>query len=100
MMQERAMAKRAKTDETGAITLRNLPAPVARAVREHAARYHISLNKAVIQLLEGALVAGGRARPGADDDLAGLAGAWSPRTARDAERRLAELRKVDPADWR
>src|SRR5437868_8305587 len=100
MMQGEVVRKRSKTDASATITLRKLPAPVARAVREHAARYHISLNKAVIQLLEGALVAGGPARPVGDDDLARLAGAWSPRTARDAERRLAELRKVDPADWR
>lgn len=93
------MGKRDNSDAMAAITLRNLPAPVARAVREHAARYHISLNKAVIQLLEGAVEARGGARP-VRDDLAHLAGSWSPKTARDAERRLAALRKLDPADWR
>jgi plasmid stability protein len=94
---ELAMAGKKKPTPNAAITLRNLPAPVARAVREHAARYHISLNKAVIQLLEGAL--GGAPRP-RRDDLARLAGSWSAQTARHAERKLAELRTIDEADWR
>ncbi|HEY2806940.1 MAG TPA: hypothetical protein VGI92_13865 [Gemmatimonadales bacterium] len=94
------MAKPRKTTEaTGAITLRNLPEPVARAVREHATRYHVSLNKAVIQLLEGALRPGARKRP-IRDDLSRLAGSLSPEAGRAMERRLAELRKIDPADWR
>ena len=87
-----------KPRANAAITLRNLPAPVARAVREHAARYHVSLNKAVIQLLEGALGAAPRAR--GRDDLARLAGSWSAKTARHAERTLADLRTIDAADWR
>lgn len=87
-----------KPTPNAAITLRNLPPPVARAVREHAARYHVSLNKAVIQLLEGAL--SGAARPRGPDDLSRLAGSWSAKTARHAERKLAELRAVDEADWR
>lgn len=85
---------------SGAITLRNLPAPVARAVREHAARYHVSLNRAVIELLEGAIGTKGTRGTTRYDDLAHLAGSWSGKIGREADAALAELRRINPEDWR
>jgi plasmid stability protein len=79
-----------------AITLRNLPEPVARAVRERAAKYHVSLNKAVIQLLEEAMGASGPPY----HDLDHLAGSWSKEQADEFDRLLAEQRRIDPEDWK
>ena len=93
------MAPKKKSSATRAITLRNLPAPVAKAVREHAARYHVSLNKAVIQLLEGALEAGGKKTP-IRDDLSRLAGTLPAAAAREMERALADSRRIHPDDWK
>lgn len=96
-----AARKKTRREAAGAITLRNLPAPVARAVREHAVRYHVSLNRAVIELL-GDVVGAGRRSGGKPvfDDLDHLAGSWSAKTAQSAEAALAELRRIDPEDWR
>ena len=93
------MATKKRRSASSAITIRNLPAPVAKAVREHAARYHVSLNKAVIQLLEGALEGGGRKMP-IRDDLSRLAGSLPAAAARDMERALADMRKIHPDDWK
>ncbi|MBI4541784.1 MAG: hypothetical protein HY705_02005 [Gemmatimonadetes bacterium] len=82
------------------ITLRNLPEPVVRAVREHAARYRISLNRAVIELLERGLGVGRGGKPPTYHDLDHLVGTWSGEEAEEFERQLAEQRKIDPELWR
>jgi hypothetical protein len=93
-------AKPTTPDTLKPITLRHLPAPLARAVRERAARYHISLNKAVIQLLDAAQgTSGTAAPPHAHRDLDHLIGAWTRPQARAAERLLAEQRPIDPEMW-
>ncbi len=82
-----------------AITLRNLPPEVARLVREKARAEGISLNQAVIRVLEAQL--GGRARTEAvHHDLDALAGAWSAAEAAAFEQALAEGRRVDEELWR
>lgn len=82
-----------------AITLRNLPEPVARAVRERAAKYHVSLNKAVIGLLEQAV--GGAAQPrGVKDAIDLIAGTWSKDEADAFDRHLKEIRTIDPELWK
>lgn len=83
-----------------AITLRNLPAAVGRAVRERAARYHVSLNKSVIQLLEDAVGASRKPAVEVHHDLDHLIGAWTAAQARAAERALAEQRRIDPELWK
>ena len=82
------------------ITLRNLPAPLARAVRERAARFRVSLNKAVIQLLEESLAGSGPGSGRVHDDLDHLIGSWTRQQARAAERLLAEQRRIDPEMWK
>jgi plasmid stability protein len=82
------------------ITLRNLPEPVGRAVRERAVRYHVSLNQSVIQLLEESL---GTAAPPEErvyHDLDELIGSWREQRARAAERSLAAQRRIDAEMWR
>jgi plasmid stability protein len=83
-----------------AITLRNLPVPLTRAVRERAAKYHVSLNKAVIQLLEESLGNSGPGPGHVHDDLDHLIGSWSRQQGRAAERHLAEQRRIEPELWR
>jgi len=82
-----------------AITLRNLPDAVARLVRHKAATLGISLNRAVILVLEERL---GPERPRDEPrhhELDELAGAWSPAEARAFDRALAAQRAIDPELW-
>jgi len=80
-----------------AISLRNLPAPVEKAVKERARVRRVSLNKAVLSLLEEALgQPRGRKR---HDDLDHLAGTWSAAEARDFDASLRKQRRVDPELW-
>lgn len=84
-----------------AITLRNLPAPLARHLEEEAAASGASLNKTVIRLL---LRVTGLAEPAPAEvrhhDLDHLAGAWSTEEAAAFDRALAEQRRIDPELWR
>jgi hypothetical protein len=81
-----------------AITLRNLPEPVSRAVRERAAKYHISLNQAVIQLLEEVTGAAARS-PRRYHDMDHLFGSISTESAEAMERAMREGRRIDPEEW-
>ena len=80
------------------ITLRNLPEPVAKAVRERAAAYDVSLNKAVIQLLEDA-VGPKEKKALRHDDLDSLFGSLTAEEADALERALKEERRVDAEMW-
>lgn len=91
--------KRGKPKPPKAITLRNLPEPVARAVRERAARYRVSLNRSVIQLLEDAVGATRKPAVEVHHDLDHLIGCWTAAQARAAERALAKQRRIDPEMW-
>jgi plasmid stability protein len=81
------------------ITLRNLPEPVARAVRERAARYRVSLNKAVTELLEQAVVPGPARGPERYHDMDRIFGSLSPKEADALERALKEMRRSDKELW-
>ena len=82
------------------LTLRNLPPPVARAVKERAARDGVSLNKAVIRMLEESLKAP-RAKLGPiGHALDAFIGVLSEAEARELDRIVAEGRKVEPEMWR
>jgi hypothetical protein len=78
------------------ISLRNLPAPVAPAIRRRAKERGLSLNRAAISLLEDAL--GGKKERSRvrHTDLDHLAGAWPIEEARRFGKALKEQRKVDP----
>jgi hypothetical protein len=60
-----------------AITLRNLPPDVARAIRRTAQEKNISANRAVIGLLEKNTRAARKKRPTLHHDLDQRAGSWS-----------------------
>jgi len=81
------------------ITLRNLPDALSRLIRRKAATEGISLNRAVIAVLEQRLGLGrGRPEP-RHHELDALAGAWSDQEARAFDRALAAQRAIDPELW-
>jgi hypothetical protein len=84
-----------------AITLRNLPEEVARAVRRKAKQEGLSLNRAVARLLQEA-VGGTRSgsEPATYHDLDALAGAWSDEEADAFDAALRDERRIDPKVWR
>ena len=85
----------------GPITVRNLPPEVARAIRRKAKLERLSLNRAVVELLEVATGLSGRAREEAvHHDLDGLSGTWSEAEADEFDAALREQRVVDPESWR
>jgi hypothetical protein len=83
-----------------AITIRNLPPTVARAVREKARKEKLSLNKAVIQLLEQATGTRPKAGPVLHRDLDHLAGTWSETEYREFTAALRDQRQIDPEMWK
>jgi len=82
-----------------AITLRNVPPDVAKAVRQRAAERNLSLNKAVIELVA---LGGGLTKPAHEihRDLDDLFGRWTKREADAFDRGLRGLRSVDAELWR
>ena len=76
------------------ISLRNLPPEVEKAILETSRREGISLNKATLQLLQTSLH-----KPAINTDLDEFFGTWSDAEADEFDAALAEMRKVDPADW-
>jgi len=78
-----------------AITLRNIPPKLQEAIQQRAGADGLSLNKAVIRMLEEAV--GQRAtRRELHDDLDHLAGTWSHEEAATFDAALAEQRRIDP----
>jgi len=77
-------------------TIRQVPESLDNRLRESAARYGISLNKAALQTLSRGL--GLESEPVVYHDLDDLAGTW----VRDEEfdRAVAEMDRVDPELWK
>jgi hypothetical protein len=77
-----------------AVTVRNLPPAVARAIRDKARRERTSLNRTVISLLEEATghASAKRGRPVLHEDLEHLAGSWTKEEADDFDAYLKESR--------
>ena len=83
-----------------AITLRNLPPEVSKAIQQRAKRNKTSVNRAVIGLLEESL---GKKQQKKDKvryhDLDHLAGSWTKKEAEEFEKFIAEQRTIDPGLW-
>ncbi|GMV04006.1 MAG: hypothetical protein AMXMBFR53_02870 [Gemmatimonadota bacterium] len=79
-----------------ALTIRNLPADVARALEEEKRRRGTSLNQTVIELLSQGLGVGVRRSNG----LADLAGTWTEEEFRAFEEAIGPFGEVDPELWR
>lgn len=84
-----------------AITVRNLPPAVAKAVRAKAKKERLSLNKAVVRLLEEATGENtdGSKRP-LHHDLDGFFGGWTKEEAAAFDRALQEQRQIEPEMWK
>ena len=76
------------------ISLRNLPPEVETAILETSRREGISRNKATLRLLQASL-----RKPARNSDFDDFIGTWSDAEADAFNVALAEMRKVDPADW-
>ncbi len=84
------------------LTIRGFGEPLARKIRETARREGISLNQAVLRLLNRAA---GLERPHVDERTVGsglddLIGTWSDEETDEFDAAVAELRIVDEDIWR
>ena len=83
------------------ITLRSIPDEVKKTVQKEAARKGVSINKAIISLLERAV---GMKTPAKKKvlyhDLDHLAGLWSREEAASFDKALNAQRKVDAELWK
>jgi hypothetical protein len=79
-----------------ALTVRNLPPAVAKAVKEKARKEKLSLNKAVVKLLEEATGADKGSKKVVHHDLDHLAGTWSEAEYQGFMAALREQRQIDP----
>jgi hypothetical protein len=82
-----------------ALTIRKIPIPVEKAIREKAAREHVSLNKAVVGMLEESVTGKQKTQSRRYHDLDWLYGTWNKKQSGDFQKRLAETRKIDPELW-
>ncbi|MEW6682404.1 MAG: hypothetical protein AB1451_05715 [Nitrospirota bacterium] len=84
-----------------AITLRNLPAPIARLIQLKAKQDKKSINKTVVGLLEECTgVRGPKPEKPEYHDLDSLAGSWTTEEAARFEQALAQQREIDPDVWK
>ena len=83
-----------------AITVRNLPPDVAKAVKEKARKERLSFNKAVIKLLEEATGAAQETRKVVYHDLDRFFGTWTKEEADAFDQALKEQRQIDPEMWK
>ena len=84
---------------SSAITVRNLPPSVSKALRDKARKERLSLNKAVVRLLEEAIGGGGKGMA-LHHDLDRFFGGWSKGEADTFDSALREQREVDPEMWK
>jgi DNA-binding ferritin-like protein (Dps family) len=83
-----------------AITLRNLPPRVAKAIREKARKERLSMNKTVIKLLEEATGATPEAKRVVHHDLDRFFGTWTKEEADAFDEALREQRQIEPEMWK
>ena len=83
-----------------AITVRNIPPGVAKVVKEKARKEGLSLNRAVVSLLEEAAGITKPATPVVHHDLDHLAGTWSQAEYDEFIESLREHRQIDPEMWK
>ncbi len=83
------------------VTLRNLPPELERIIRKRADKKKMSVNKAVISLLEESVGRPrGKAKAPIHHDLDDLAGSWSKEEAGHFEKALAKQRSIDVDLWK
>ena len=83
-----------------AITLRNLPPDLDKAIRKRARGKRMSVNKAIISLLEDHLTQDKTKRAELHHDLDNLCGSWTEESAAAFDRVLAKQRTIDQTLWK
>lgn len=84
-----------------AVTLRNLPPKLAKVIRKKAEEKGVSINKAVITLLEeGTGIHKQKGKKSLHHDLDALAGSWTEEEAREFDKTLTAQRSIDLDLWR
>lgn len=83
-----------------AITVRKLPPAVAKAVKEKARREKLSLNKAIVRLLEEATGADNGKKKVVHHDLDRFFGTWTKQEADAFDEALREQRQIEPEMWK
>jgi len=83
-----------------AITIRNLPAAVERAVKDRARKDRLSLNRAVGVLLEEATGGSEGKKRVRHHDFDKYAGRWGKAEADAFDAGLRDQRRVDRDDWK
>lgn len=83
-----------------AITLRNIPPEVQKAIRAKARQKRISVNRAVLELLQERVGSMENKRKTIYSDLDDLAGSWSSAEARSFAKALGAQRQIDDELWR
>ena len=78
------------------ITLRGLPPAILVEFKKEARQKKVSLNQI---LLNRILPPREKPKEGACSELLNLAGTWNKKRARDFDRALGELRKIDSSLW-
>lgn len=82
------------------VTLRNPPPELLRMIRKKASEKKVSLNKAVIGLLEEGAGLSKKPKRILSHDLDDLAGSWSEEEARAFEKNLQRQRVIDEDLWK
>ncbi len=82
-----------------AITLRNIPPAIQKAIQKKAAQKRISVNKAVIELLQERVGIVEDQKKTVHHDLDDLAGSWGAREAKAFEKTLELTRRIDSSLW-
>jgi hypothetical protein len=80
------------------LTVRGLPAGLAKALQEEKRQRGVSLNQVVIDVLSDALGVGGRTP--FDNGLGELAGGWSKAEHEAFEKAVACFEEIDEDMWR
>jgi hypothetical protein len=83
-----------------AITVRNVPPRLAQAIRRRAKERGLSLNKAIITILEESIGEGRQERRRDYHDLDHLFGTWTAEDAETFDADLSNQRRIDPELWR
>ena len=89
----------------GAITLRNIPKKIERAIKDRARVKRLSMNQAVVDLLEERIntlstAPGPAGKPRVYKDLQHLAGTWTDEEADEFMKLLKEQRQIEPEMWK
>lgn len=82
-----------------AITLRNIPPAIEKAIRAKARQKKISVNRAVLELLEERVGVSERKRV-VHHDLDHFIGSWTVKETKEFDEALGEMRTIDPGLWK